>query len=221
MDWSQQTEILMDELFAVYNLIFYLPIATGLLMIAGMAMGVVGHELELDHDVDAGQDGDHGVEHDHDSSITHRLFAMLGIGRVPISVVFMLLCLLFGGIGVMSNLVLKPLLVTPWLYAWISLGVASIGSIVLTGRVAALVYRYMPSTETEIVTERQLVGRSGVLTLMTDVRSGLMQLRDARGHLQQVSCRTEKDELPKGSEVLITEYDADLRVYVVVASPLI
>ena len=208
-----------------YNLIFFIPIAVGLALIAGSALGLghdAGHDVghDVHHDVGHGDGHGHDQDHGHhEQSTFSKALSVLGIGRAPLTVVLMIMSFLFGGIGFISNVLLKPVLITPYAYFWVSLAAAFFGMVVGTGKIARLVYRVLPSTETYSITKHELVGRTGELMLPADTNSGLASVQAPDGSVLQVACRTYEGSLPKGGEILVVDYKEEGDLYVVAPMP--
>lgn len=220
----------MDHIFAWQNVIFYIPIAVGIILVFGSAFGGHDGDADGDHDADADNDGDiRGAGHIDDPSAhhadsaengpLHKALSLLGIGRVPLTVVLMMSSLLFGGIGIVMNTLLSAVIGVPWIYGPISIVVAFLGMVTLTGKAAKLLNRFVPTTETYRVSKHDLAGQTGVLLLPANSSDGLAQVKDHEGSIHNVRCRTLRGELPKGGEVLVIEYDEDARVYVVDTNP--
>lgn len=220
----------MDYIFAWQNIVFFIPIAVGIILVFGSAFG--GHDADGDHDVDGDADNDGDVRgaghiddpsHQHADGVEKGLFgkalSVLGIGRVPLTMVMMMASLLFGGIGIVMNTILSALISVPWIYAPISIAVAFLGMVTLTGNAAKLLNRYMPTTETYRVSKHDLAGQTGVLLLPSDTSDGLAQVKDHEGNVHNVRCRTLKGPMPKGGEILVIEYDEGTNTYVVDANP--
>jgi membrane protein implicated in regulation of membrane protease activity len=225
----------MGSLLAWYNLIFYIALTVGILFALGSALGM-GHD---DHDAggghDAGGDGHghdfghgHGHDHEHDlghgHASPHELHGqvswfsdMLGVGRVPFTIILMLLFMLFGGVGVMSNVVLSKLLASPSLFFPISGSVALLATFFLTGRTARLINRVMPTSESYNVTKLDLVGKVGKVVATAEGDYAVASVKDHEGNVQQISCRTGGGALPVGQEILVLEYDAGTGQYLVEA----
>lgn len=230
----------MEQLLAWQNLIFYIPIAFGLLMVVGTAMGLGGdhdHDAghDLDHDVDG--DADHGLDHDADAesevdkhvhvhadhtetNLLFKAFSVLGVGKVPLSIVLMISSLIFGGAGIIINSFLEPILTLPALYGPVSIAASFALMVVTTGRLANLISRFMPSTETYRVSKDDLCGKIGTLTLPASTKTGWALVKDHEGNLHNIRCRTYKGELPKNSNILVVEYDAATKTYIVAADPM-
>ncbi|MEW5850571.1 MAG: hypothetical protein AB2A00_17425 [Myxococcota bacterium] len=220
----------MESLLAWHNLIFHIPIATSLLMLLGLAWGAGLDDGHAEADADA--DADPDTEADTDADAVHaldvaslvqrtrwRVANALGVGRVPLTLVVMTGGLLFGSTGLLANALLAPVLGAPGVFGPISVAVATCASALLTGQVARLVGRVMPTSETYRVTRGDLVGRSGTLVLPAGPSSGLAQVRDHEGNLHQIRCRTNGEELPKGGEVLVIDHDVKSNTYAVAELP--
>jgi membrane protein implicated in regulation of membrane protease activity len=217
----------MGSLFVWHNLVFYIPLGVGLLLVIGMAVGLAdtGHDLgghgeigghgEVGHD--AGHDAAHG-EHG-GSSGPGAILGLLGFGRVPVMILVTTLCLIFGGTGVIANNFLAPLLRASSVFVLFSIAAALVVTSVLTGFVARLVARLLPATETASMSKQDLCGCSGTLILASDTDSGLVQVLRG-GDVFQVPCRSSV-ALPKGSQVLLTDYDEAQRAYSVCLDPTI
>jgi hypothetical protein len=232
------TEVLgAGALFAWQSVIFYIPLAIGILLVIGWSLGALHH-----HDVGAGFDGDHDVGHDaghgHDADgardggggsdivrdhdgdgLVAKALAVLGVGRVPLTVVMMIVSLYFGGIGLMANTVLSRLGLPPLIYGPISIAIALVGTIMLAGSTARLLGRLLPTTETYLVSRHGFAGCTGKLLLPADTTSGYAQVKDREGNVHNIKCRTTGAALAKGSEILVVEYDEETKTYVVDANP--
>ena len=91
----------------------------------------VDHDIDADSDVDA--DADHDAEGDGDqgSGSSSSIFAAmtwLGIGRVPVSIVLLVLLLSWGVIGFCSNQALRERIADPAKIGLISIAIAAVGS---------------------------------------------------------------------------------------------
>jgi hypothetical protein len=204
-----------DHPLAWQNLIFYIPLAVGLLLILGSAFGA------YHHDADGAHDAHHDADHDADGGILAKTLQILGVGRVPLTILIMIGSLVFGGVGIITNTILSSLGLVPALYAPISIAVAFVGGVSLTGSAARLLDRLMPTTETYLVSRHDFVGCTGTLLLPADPTSGYAQVKDPEGNVHNIKCRTVRGELPKGAEILIIEYDERTSTYVVDANPVL
>jgi len=220
----------MANILEWQNLVFYIPLAFGLLMIIGAAFGVGGDgDHDVDHDLDADGDADHDLDHDHDHDadegrhggikLLSPILSVLGVGKVPLSIVLMIAGCVFGGSGIVMNTVLAPVLGHPAAYAWISALVAFFAMALVTGQLARLINRIMPTTESYNVTRADLCGRRGQLILAADEREGLALVKDHEGNVHNLHCRTTEGTLPKNSGVLVIDYEEETNTYLVVPDP--
>lgn len=234
----------MDQLLAWQNVIFYIPLLFGLLMVIAAAMGIGGetdhdidHDFDCDHDVeldahaDVDHDVDHDLDHDHDhdhdsgkhvhsgTNLMFKVFSLLGVGKVPLSIILMIVGLVFGGSGMVANQILAPILIAPAAYGWISVIVACTATVLITGPLAHLINRIMPSTESYNVTKEDLCGQTGTLTLPASSSSGLAIVRDHEGNVHNIRCRTVEGTLPKNANILVVDFDTDNGLYRIVEDP--
>jgi membrane protein implicated in regulation of membrane protease activity len=230
---------MLDSLLAWGNLVFYIPLVVGLLLVVGMALGVAdtGHDLEGHaelgadgaghvgadgghdaggHDTGGHGDGGHGQAGGHGSA-AQGLLSLLGFGRVPLMILLTTLCLLFGGSGIILNNSLGALGIHGGWAGWISLPGALVCTLVVTPFLARLVARLMPTTETASMSKEDLFGCTGTLILPSDRDSGLVQVRRG-GDVYQLPCRSAVP-LAKGTTVLVTDYDDPQRAYSVCVDP--
>lgn len=214
----------MNQLLLWYNLIFYIPIAISLIAVIGVGFSGVGHEVGIHGDIHGGfhADADQDADGDHDGESQNQpswLISFLGFGRVPVAISFMTLLILFGGTGVCVNTLLSPLINIWNGFAWISVGAACIVMFFGTAFVSRTVARLMPTTETDSVKKMDLIGCSGEITLKCDKLCGLAQIKNRKGDLYQINCRSD-EPLSKGTKILTFEYDEAFDTYKVVVDPL-
>jgi len=213
----------MSELLKWYNLIFYIPLAIGLLSVIGVGFSGAGHDVGVHGDIhgDFHADADQDAEGDHDGeSQGNWLLGLLGIGRVPIAISFMTLNLLFAGSGICMNTLLGALLKVWSGFALVSVAVATIVMFFGTAFVSRTVGKFMPTTETDSVKRIDLIGCTGTVTLDCDSSSGLAQICNKSGDRYQIQCRSDKP-IPKGTPILTFEYNEAFDVYTVVVDPTI
>ena len=203
-----------------YNLIFEIPLALGLLAIIGLVLGIeMPHGIDLDGDghVDIGHDAGHDAEHDTETS-SWSIVSLLGFGKVPFGLTIMVMLLTYGGTGICCNFFLAPLLKFTSFFVLPSIAAALFVMVVLTGSIARLVNRVMPTLETTNTTSYDLIGSTGDLILPADTTQGLVLIK-RQGDVYQVDCRSETP-LPKGASVLVTSYEEGTKVYWVCKDPL-
>jgi membrane protein implicated in regulation of membrane protease activity len=205
----------MSDPLAWQNLIFYIPLAAGLLMILGSAFTGHGHDGGADHDAGHDHDQDHDGHHG-----VGRMLELIGVGKVPLTLALMTALVLFGGLGIIMNVILGALGVSPGLIGPISLVAAAIYAVILSGQTAKLIARFLPTSESYHVTRQDFAGCTGTLLLPADESSGYAQVKDREGNVHNLKCRTVRGAtLAKGAPILIIEYDEATRTYVVDANP--
>lgn len=174
---------------------------------------VDGHAETNGHDVGKALGGHHadaaGSDRAHELPLYWHVLGWFGLGRVPLSIVAMVFCLAWGGIGLMVNILLEPVLPRPWMAVLASLPAAMVGTSVLTGTVVRLMERWMPTTETSAQPRAKLVGAHGEALYAIDENFGLASIRTREGDLYQVSCRVYegREAVAKGKQVLLVDYD--------------
>lgn len=233
------------DLFQWWNLIFTLPFGIGLLPLLLQAVGAVhfshGGPAYLPH-VGGNHLFHHAAAHSHAPSAvagahdparapvmagTHapadaqqapaRGLSILGIGKVPIMLIFSIFCLIWGTTGVAGNQVFSKILRLPGLFVWPSMLCALLVAYFTTGGLSGWISRLMPDTETYGTDEQQLVGRTAQAAYELSAKTGSAFLLDDQQNRIQVRCRThDGSTIPRGAEVLLLEYDAKSRIFTVV-----
>lgn len=240
----------MQWLLEWQHLVFLIPLFFGMLLVSGSLTGLIGHGdvdhefhvAEADHDV-AG-DADHDVEQDpmhaahvvapeqhteahghhdlHDRGLVAKTLSLLGIGRVPLSIILTTASFLWGGIGMAVSFVVEPVLGIGFVSGGIAVVVAWFAMTVGTGSLARLIARVMPSSETYRITKRDLIGRTGTaLFAIASQSSGYVQVNDHEGNLHQVRVCVRDEEIPKGSTVLLYQYDHEEDLYFARSAPMV
>jgi len=233
------------NLLTWWNLIFVLPFSAALIYILFQAFTGLGmeHGADVDHDVgtEIGQDvdldmdhgadlgADYGVDHhfgvEHSAEFGHtgeanaivKALSFFGIGRVPISIVFMTFCFIWGFTGWISNMLLEPVLRYPVVFIWPSIGIALFFTLLLTKWTVKGLSRIMPSTETYGTSNAQLVGKRGKALYEITETSGSVRLRDDYGNLLDIASRVKPGEkpIPPGDNVILMRYDRQKQVFLV------
>ena len=196
------------------NLVFYIPLVLGVLLGLGLFLGGAhepdGHAGSLH--------GEHSLEGDHSHSLGWAS-SLLGVGRVPLTIVWMLASLVFGAAGVIVTTLLASLRLHPWLGFFISLVSAFTAMVTVTGWAARFLQRVLPTQETYRVSRHDFAGCTGVVLLPTDERSGYAQVKDPEGNVHNVRCRAVDGALPKGAPILVVTYDEATQACVVELNP--
>ncbi len=146
------------------------------------------------------------------------LLSWLGVGRVPLSIVLMVLLLFWGSIGFMTNILARPQVGDGWHAALASLPAAALGTLLLTRGVVLAMARWVPMNETSARRKHALLGRVGEALYDIDDKFGLAGVREESGDLYQVPCRIADDvaPIPKGTRVKLVAYGGADGVFYVV-----
>lgn len=203
----------MEHFVVWYNLIFYIPLAIGLLFVLGAGFDF-GHDIHTDAHADADHDActDHDSDSDHDhegSRLGGRMLGFLGFGKVPVAISFMALFLIFGGTGLITNIILGFLINVWGGFAILSVATAVVCAFFGTAFVSRFVSQVMPTTETTSVTKHDLLGCSGKVILEDSTSNppqGIAQILNANGDMYQIRYISDKP-LPYGSKILTIDYD--------------
>jgi hypothetical protein len=185
------------EILEWWNLIFLLPAAIAVLYVLLLAVGAMPFD-DLGLDIDT-HDGDGG----------HDLLGILGVGRVPISIVLISFSLLWGVIGWFAMRAFQAIWPAPGVFIWPSLLVALVGAVGLTRVMARLFNRVMPGTESYGAGSRELVGRMAEARYPISSSGGSVQVYDQHGTLHEVPARVLAGEeaIPAGARVVLWRYD--------------
>lgn len=210
-------------------LIFVLPFCTATLLIVLMGVGALdfGGDADVDHDLDPsfGHDAEAGIHGhaDHDAHISHdagvfgRALSLLGVGRVPLSIVIITFCLVWGFTGFWANQLLENVLWIPFFYAWISISAALFAGVSTTRFVAGVIAKFMPKTETYATRPHDVVGKRGEVSTTVTEKSGIVRVRDTDHNLLDLRSRVAagQDSIPAGAKVIVLEYDQATGTYLV------
>lgn len=201
----------MEWLLRWQTLVFLAPLAFGVALVSGLAFGLgADADGDADTDVEADLDSDAKV---HLDAHGNGLLGLLGVGRVPLSMLLLTLSILFGAVG----LAVSALLQEKWpdAYGPISVAVALFVALVGTGRIASFVARVAPTTETYRVRRQDLVGRVGHAIVELTDGDGFAQVKDHEGNVQQVRVRTDGPVIAKGTSILVVDYSREGGWYLV------
>jgi Protein of unknown function (DUF1449) len=195
-------------------------------------------DADVDHDVDADQDVDSDADHDTDGDSDHDTdhdsdaesesapstspssamlaLSWLGIGKVPVSLVLMLLAMSWGFIGFVTNQAMSPRFASAIhsnnsvMVVLVSVPLAGTGALLITSVLSRIAARLLPKIETYALRRHELLGNVGQAIYEITPRFGMVSVRDEHGHMFDMPCRLERDgpALPKGSSVRLTGYNA-------------
>jgi hypothetical protein len=187
-------------------------------------------DVDAHVDADADVDGDADVHadadaHDHahaeangGGSPLSTMLTLLGVGRTPFSIVMVVLLMTWGIIGFLTNVILLQKSSTGPIVSLLPIGLAAVGSLVLTRGLSGFLGRVMPTNETYARRRHDLLGSVGEAILPVDSSFGMAAVRDDHGDLFQVACRLqgERAALPKGAKVRLVAYNGKSGIYNVV-----
>ncbi|MFH0779263.1 MAG: hypothetical protein V1928_00210 [Parcubacteria group bacterium] len=221
----------------------------GIMFLIMSMMGIGGdHDADVsaDHDIghDASHDADHNADHDaphkidyiaehgagahhtataneSGAGIIHFLLNLLGVGRCPLSIIMMTFLLLFALVGVCSNIILKNILVTPYIYGPISYVGAFFASFTLTGSLARLIGRWMPSSRTSILSTDDMLGSIATITYISkDGKTGRAVFYDKNNTVHQADIEIKEGQsFKEDDQVLLMECDEKKITYQVETAP--
>jgi membrane protein implicated in regulation of membrane protease activity len=195
------------------------------LLAGGDHDGDADHDVDAHHDVDAGHDTDadgdagHDADHDHDHDSDQEngssagLLAGLGVGKVPLSIIWQTYAVAFGLAGIIGNTIYLGYArsLPPYTLAW-TLPLALVFGYLVTRRLGRVLARVAADPRHEATTRKELVGHTGVV-ISSKISSefGEVRLMDKTGHTLRIICRTRDSEptIPEGREVVIVEYDKE------------
>lgn len=142
----------------------------------------------------------------------------LGVGRVPVSIVAMVLLLTWGWFGFITNMLMQNRIGPGLTLAAVSMTVAALGSILVTKAVIGLVARWLPTCETTARRRHELLGSVGEAIFAIDESFGMTSIRDTQGDLYQVPCRvgTGEPAVPRGQRVKLVAYNAKHGIFQVI-----
>jgi hypothetical protein len=174
----------------------------------------------------------HKVHHEDSSHSSHaeskevplllKALHLFGIGAgLPITLAIPLLLVLWGGVGLITNQMLQPLLRLPALFFPLSV-VTSLAVMMVTGRTAARLARRLFYTRRPTVVRRGgLIGCEGYAVYTITEEGGVAQVRDPFGNRHRIVCRIPPGEtpLPPDTPLIVSRYDEEERLYIVEPHP--
>lgn len=191
-------------MFHVDDILFGVSLALGICLVLSSALGLddVFGETDTLSSVDAVDVAETEVSADGAS-----VLSVLGLGRVPLLILWMQLSLLFGGTG----LVLSPLLhalLGDTLGAGASVGLSAIVSLLGTRLLSRCLARVLPSSESYASRKVDLVGSEGTVLVASRRGDAVLRVIDAGGAELRVRCESGARTLSVGDRVCMVAYDA-------------
>jgi hypothetical protein len=233
------------QLLEWYNLIFELPLGLALMYLAlytfsGWTFGDADADVSgFDHDIDAHLDVNGELTMDQDADLSQDVHVdadtdtdtdahaspsaaflsalnWIGVGRMPLSLVLMILMLCWGTIGFCAMQLQKDKSIE--IATVIAAGVAGAGSLIITHFISAILGKALFSGGNISRRRHELLGSLAEALYPIDEKFGMACGRDDRGELFQVACRIEEGKPPvaKGSPVQLVAYTAKEQMFYVV-----
>lgn len=207
----------MARILEWQNLVFVLALLLAGVLVLGAALGLVGAdaEAELDVDADADADADADVDVDGDHDLPAAALALLGVGRAPLSLLLITLLVAFGATGICLNLLLEPWLGSPLARGVLAVLGAGSASMLAGGAMSRLFARFVPGLESYATEAHDVIGVTGVAEMRITGRFGVARVSDRTGTPLQLRCRAHATDIPKGSEIVVVDFDDERRIYTV------
>ncbi|MEN3000222.1 MAG: hypothetical protein ABDI19_00065 [Armatimonadota bacterium] len=157
-----------------------------------------------------------------ETPLVWKALQLFGIGAgLPITLAIPMLMVLWGGVGLIANQVLQPLLRLPILFLPLSVGI-SLAAMMLTGRTAARVARRLLNHRRPTAVRRGgLIGCEGYAVYTITDEGGVAQVRDPFGNRHRIVCRTLPGEppIPPDTPLIVVRYSEEDRLYLVEPHP--
>lgn len=219
---------------APFTVVGAITVLFALLSISGV-MGLLaggdhgdGHDVDADADVDAdvdadadadpGHDADHDADHDAEGegdggrSLGAMVLGPMGLGRLPLSLMWQSFAIVFALTGLTLNSHYAALGAVPLLtLAWTVPASTAVGY-AFVALLAKLLGPVFSTKEVEATSRAQLVGQMGVVISSKVTSSfGEVRIHDKSGHDIRVICKLMKDSRePKEHEsVVVVEFDEE------------
>ena len=216
-----------------FTAVLSIAVIFALIQMSGLLGLLAGgdHDGDSDHDVDASADhdvdadADHDLDHDADADHDHDadqengqsagqgFLVGLGVGKVPLSIIWQTFAVAFGLFGIIGNTIYLSYAraLPPYTLAW-TVPIALVLGYIVTRRLGRVLARVASDPRHEATTRKELVGHTGVV-ISSKISSefGEVRLMDKTGHVLRIICRTRESEptIAEGREVVIVEYEKD------------
>ncbi len=202
------------------NLVFVVPLISGLVLITSdLALGGltdVEFDVDLDADVDLDVDADMDVEGG--AGLGTSMLGMLGVGRVPITLLLEMLAVSFGSVGLLLNGLATDLVGGGWFTLPATVLIAALLAVLFTRWCGELFARLMPTHSTTSRPASAFVGELGTTASRVNGSTGQVRLNPEGGRPAVLihARRAEPGaDIPRGVPVLVVDYDAAKHVYAV------
>lgn len=179
----------------------------------------IDHGADLDHEAEADQDvaGDHDAAHDGHSyvaahqaeSFLKALLSLLGVGKVPITVLIQSFLIAWAIIGWNANIWLAKAMRVPEAFILPSMAISFAGAVVVMRFMATCLSKLMPSSETYAKSPLELLTSTGTAVFRIGPNGGYADVHDETGTLHRVRCRCRTGVLPRGAHIMLVDYHGD------------
>jgi membrane protein implicated in regulation of membrane protease activity len=224
-----------------WNLVYLLPFLFGFLVLLMQAAGLAGKDLDLSVEGDAhlelGAASDVAVDVDAEAEVAHDLVpigeghvelslvwkaaSLMGVGKVPLSVLMMSFCFTWGGFGLVLNASLRALFPRTLVFFPLSLVGTFLLSLFSTVLLSKFLVTFLPSFSSTSSRTKDLVGRIG--RSMYRIRpgvEGVIRVDDQYGNQLQFSAFHEGTmEIAGETEVLLVRFDSEKKAFEVELAP--
>ena len=200
------------ELLVWQNLMFLLPLLLAVLYLLVLATGGDGHGHHDAGGHDAtghGHDGHHDAHHESESDLS-KVLGLIGIGRVPLSLVLVTMLVTWGGAGLITNQIVGT---NMW---FVSAGIAALAALLCTGVISNGAGRLL-QTRSYGVAREALVKQKARTTVPITAECGEARLTDSTGTLRDLAVRVGPGlaQIPADTEVVLESYDRERGVFIV------
>lgn len=201
----------MIDFLAWHNILFLSSLGVGLLIAIGAATGGVDMDADIDADFDADVAG--GLDADAEGA-KHGILSFLDLGQIPFTVLLMVASMIFGIAGIACSLASASILGvdTGW-FGWLWVGIAFAVMLFLTSRIAKVIIKHIPASETHVISNADLVG---VHAVMFTSRFANV---NHEGTVYRLDCVCDFATLEPGEQVEVMDYNPETKAYSV--SPII
>lgn len=178
----------------------------------GSADGDADADADADGDADADADADNeGEAHQAHGGAGKEFLAGMGVGTMPLSIVWQsfAVCFAFGGITA-NTVYFSYAHALPTAALAVSAPVALAFAYLATRGVSKVFGRLAPAAGKTSTSRRDLVGKAGVvISSKVNAEFGEVRVTDPTGIVHRVICRVHPDEapIPEGREVVFVEHD--------------
>jgi hypothetical protein len=190
------------------ELLYVIALLSGGVLVIASALGA--GELGAE-DAAALADSDVELDPAAGSASADGVLELLGVGRVPTSVLALLLSLIFGGSGLLLSPPCRALL-GAGAGPKVALAVAALTALAGTVALGRVFVRVLPLTESYASSKHDLVGRAGRVVVCDRAGDAVIAVVDAGGAELRVRARLSGAVLA-GSQVVIDGYDRARDVY--------